>query len=312
MQKILVTGGAGYIGSACVKDLCRQNFQVMVIDNLFKGRRELVEEKADFEKLDLLDRNKLFEYFEGKKIDAVIHFAAHKDAGASMKNAIQYSENLRMMINLLDAMAISKVYKIIFSSSAAIYGDPQNSPIDEAHTTEPINYYGFTKLACEGFLEWYRKIYGIDYVSLRYFNVAGDHGLNYLDPNAKNLFPIIRDVISGKSKELKIFGNDYETRDGTCVRDYIHLSDLVDAHLKALEFNGSGSFNLGTESGQTVLEVVAEFEKQIGKEISKKMVGRRKGDPAELIASSKKAEKELGWKSKRGLKEMVQSTLAVG
>ncbi|MDZ7612026.1 MAG: UDP-glucose 4-epimerase GalE [Candidatus Moranbacteria bacterium] len=308
-EKILVTGGAGYIGSACVKDLCRKGYQVEVVDNLSKGRRELVDKKAGFIKLDILDLEKLKNFIKEKNFDAVIHFASHKDAGASMEDAPLYSENIRAMINLLDSMVEHSIAKIIFSSSAAVYGDPQYSPADENHPLKPINYYGYTKMACEQLMQWYKLIHGIEFVSLRYFNVAGDHGLGYLDPYAKNLFPIIQDVLSGKREELQIYGDDYETRDGTGVRDYIHLSDLVEAHLKALELEGSDVFNLGTKEGQSVLEVVREFEKQSGKKIPRKFVPRRKGDPAELIADSSKAAKKLRWSARRGLAEMVESTL---
>jgi UDP-glucose 4-epimerase len=311
-MKTLVVGGAGYIGSACVRDLVKNDYKVEVIDNLLKGKKELVDEKADFTKLDILNEEDLEKFLQGKKFDAVMHFASHKDAGASMENACLYSENIRGMINLLNAMADHKIPKIIFSSSAAVYGDPRYNPIDEKHPLKPINYYGYTKQACEQLLQWYGLIHGINYISLRYFNAAGDHGLNYLDPNAKNLFPIIQDVISGKRKELEIYGDDYPTRDGTCVRDYIHLSDLVEAHLKALKYERSDIFNLGTEKGQTVLEVVREFESQIGKKIPKKIIGKRKGDPAELVAESKKAYEKMQWKPRKNLKDMVSSTLRVG
>ena len=310
-MKILVTGGAGYIGSACVKDLCEAGHEVLVLDNLFKGKKELVDPKAEFEKLDLLDRKNLFEFLEGKKFDSVIHFAAHKDAGASMIDGVQYSENIQMILNVLDVMVKNKIPQIIFSSSAAVYGDPEYLPMDEKHPTKPVNYYGETKLISEKLMDWYNQIYGINYVALRYFNVAGDHGLNYTDPNAKNLFPIIQDVLDGKREQLGIYGDDYETRDGTGVRDYIHLSDLVDAHVKSLGLKTSEIINLGTEKGQSVLEVVEEFEKQSGREVKKEVQPRRKGDHAEIFASSQKAEKVLGWKAQKGLPEMVESTLKV-
>lgn len=309
MQNILVVGGAGYIGSACVRRLCDKGCQVWVVDNLSKGRREAVDKRSKFKKLDILNRKDLEAFIKGKGFDALIHFAAHKDAGASMKEGSLYSENIRGMINLLDAMVEAGTSKIIFSSSAAVYGDPVYTPVDEKHPLNPINYYGYTKVNCEDLMKWYETIYGIEFVSLRYFNVAGDDGLGYTDPDAKNLFPIIQDVLSGKREKLQIYGDDYETRDGTCVRDYIHLSDLAEAHLKALEFRGSEIFNLGTESGQTVLEVIQEFENQSGREIPREITKRRKGDPPSLIADSKKARKKLNWKTQKGLKEMVESTL---
>jgi UDP-glucose 4-epimerase len=310
-MKILVTGGAGYIGSACVKDLCKKGHQVTVIDNLFKGKRELVDPKARFEKMDLLDRKKLLDFLGQEKFDSVIHFAAHKDAGASMQDAIQYSENIRMILNILDGMAENKIPQIVFSSSAAVYGDPEYLPMDEKHPVKPVNYYGETKLISEKLMDWYAQIYGIKYVALRYFNVAGDHGLNYIDPNAKNLFPIIQEVLDGKREKLEIYGDDYETRDGTGVRDYIHLSDLVEAHIKSLNLKSSEIINLGTGKGQSVLEVVTEFEKQSGREVKKVFQARCQGDPAEIFASSKKAKNVLGWHAKKGLKEMVESTLRV-
>ncbi|MFO7807561.1 MAG: UDP-glucose 4-epimerase GalE [Candidatus Moraniibacteriota bacterium] len=309
MLRILIIGGAGYIGSACTKSLCEAGHDIEVVDNLSKGKKELVDKRAKFNELDILNDKKLREFLGKRNFDVVFHFASHKDAGASMQDAVKYSENISGMINLLNAMVENSIPKIVFSSSAAVYGNPEYTPVDEKHQLNPINYYGYTKLACEKMMDWYKNIHQIDYISLRYFNVAGDHGLGYLDPYAKNLFPIIQDVLFGDQKELQIYGKDYNTRDGTCIRDYIHLSDLVDAHLKTLEIKNSDIFNLGTKKGQTVLEVVKEFERQVGRNIPQKNIGRRKGDPAELVADYSKAQRILKWKPKRGLKEMVQSTL---
>ncbi len=305
MKKILVLGGAGYIGSACVKVLCDQGFSVTVIDDLSTGDKKYIDEKAKFFQKDIAeDKNAIDQHY-----DCVFHFAAHKFAGESMLNATKYSRNITGMINVLDAMVRHKIPKIIFSSSAAVYGHPQYLPIDEKHPLNPCNYYGFTKLKCEELIDWYSSIHGITYSSLRYFNVVGDLGLKYQERSSSNLFPVVMDVLSGKKDKLQIFGNDYETHDGTCIRDYVHLEDLIEAHILAMKQEGSDIFNLGTNTGYTVNEIIEEFEKQLDKKISKELAPRRAGDPARLVASSKKAETTLGWQVKKNLQEMIKSTL---
>ena len=202
MATILVTGGAGFIGSVAVKTLLSNGYSVVVVDNLSKGKKDLVDSKAKFYELDLVDD--LSKVFEENKIDAVIHFAAYKAVEESMENAVKYSSNITGTINLLNRMVEHNVKKIIFSSSAAVYGE-EKGVISEDNETNPCNYYGFTKLECEKIIEWYGKVYGIGYVSLRYFNVAGDGGLKYMDPDAKNIFPIIMEVLVGKREKVVVF-----------------------------------------------------------------------------------------------------------
>jgi UDP-glucose 4-epimerase len=265
-MRILVTGGAGYIGSACVHKLIKKH-EVVVVDNLSKGKKEFVDPKAEFYKLDLADRGALQKAFS-KKIDAVIHFAAYKAVEESMEDAVKYSDNITGTINLLDMMVKKGVRKIIFSSSAAVYGMPKKEIVDEDAETKPINYYGYTKLACEQIIGWYSNIHAIEHVNLRYFNVAGDSGLGYVDPDAKNIVPILMEVLSGKRKKLTVFGNDYKTRDGTCIRDYIDVNDLVDAHILALDVEGSHVINLGTSKGSSVLELINATEKVTKKKLA--------------------------------------------
>lgn len=306
-MKILVTGGAGYIGSACTKALCDKKYNVTVIDNLSTGNIKYVDKRAIFIKEDLLNEKSLFKKINDN-YDILIHFVAHKNAGISMQDPILYSQNIQIMLNVLKLMIEKNIKKIIFSSTAAVYGDPIYVPVDELHPTNPANYYGFTKLVCEDLIKWYSNIYGIKYTILRYFNVAGDCGLNYID-NSANLFNVIKKVILKENKMLNIYGNDYKTRDGTCIRDYIHINDLIDAHILAINDQKNNIFNLGTKKGYTVNEVINEFEKQLNKKIPKKIIERRKGDIPILIASYQKAKKMLKWSPKYTLSDMVKSTL---
>ena len=307
-KKILVTGGAGYIGSVTVKKLLDDGYSVTVIDNLHKGKKELVDKRAIFYKLDVTNLSSLEKKLIGNKFDAIIHFAGLKDAGASMIEPDFYKNNIIGIINLVKIAPKLGIKQFIFSSSAAVYGEPKSELISENHLCDPTNFYGYTKLFGEHLLEWTRKLKKIEYVALRYFNVAGDGGLNYIDPNAKNIFNVIGEVLCKRKKVLEIFGADYETIDGTGVRDYIHVSDLADAHIKALNVKGSHIINLGSEKGYSVLEIVDEFEKISKKKIPVKIIERRAGDVATLIATSIKAKKILNWKPKLGLKDMVQST----
>lgn len=311
-MNILVTGGAGYIGSAVVKVLIAKGDSiVVVVDNLSKGKKELVEAQAKFYQGDLTNAEFLNQVFSENKIDVVIHFASYKAAGESMSSPEKYSDNIVGLINLLNCMIKFNVLKIIFSSSAAVYGNPQYNPIDEKHPLAPINYYGFTKLECERIVEWYCALKNIVGVKLRYFNVAGDAGLNYVDPDAQNIFPIIKEVLNGEREELTIFGNDYDTPDGTCIRDYIDINDLADAHVLALQLKDSEIINLGTGKGASVLELIKTFEELSGKIIRYIVGQRREGDPAVLVASNEKAKRVLGWEPKVSIKEMVRSTLNV-
>lgn len=308
-MNILVTGGAGYIGSTAVKSLIEKGHSVVVIDNLSKGIIELVHPKAKFYKIDLTDKNGLKKVFKNHNFDKIMHFSAYKAVGESMFNAVKYSDNITGMINLLNCMVEFKVPKIIFSSSAAVYGIPSKEIVDEETPVAPISFYGYTKLAMENLIEWYSKIHKISYIALRYFNVAGDSGLKYIDPEANNIFPIIMEVINGKRDKLTIFGNDYKTKDGTCIRDYIDVNDLVDAHILALDCEFNGVINLGTGKGFSVKELLDSFVEVYGKKIPFEYGKRREGDPAALIASNIKAKKFLSWNPKRDVKEMIRSTL---
>ncbi|MCA9496427.1 MAG: UDP-glucose 4-epimerase GalE [Nanoarchaeota archaeon] len=309
VKNILVAGGAGYIGSICVKRLVEEGYGVFVVDNLSKGKKDLVDSKAELFVGDINNYDFLNDVFSKVKFDAVIHFAALKDAGESMFEPVKYSDNAISTINILKAMTQFGVKKIIFSSSAAVYGESEKDVISEEDECNPVNFYGFTKLEGERFMEWYRKLGKLDYVALRYFNVAGDGGLNYIDPNAKNIFPIIGEAVAGIRDKVSVFGDDYDTRDGTCIRDYIHVVDLVEAHLLALELEGSHKINLGTSNGYTVKELIDAFSKVSGIQVPYEVVGRRKGDPACLLASCTKAKELMGWEAKLGLDEMVRSTV---
>lgn len=309
-QRILVPGGAGYIGSACVQNLCDGGYAVTVIDNLRRGKRDKVDPRAGFVQLDIADRENLHDLMRDGKFDAVMHFAAHKDVGESMRDAVLYSENVRNMVNVLDGMVGAGIPKIIFSSSAAVYGEAQFLPITEDHPVAPVNYYGITKRMCEQLMEWYHRIHGLNYVSLRYFNVAGDVGLNYLDPQAGNLFFIILEVLRGNRDHLTVYGDDYPTRDGTCVRDYLHLADLARAHTLCVEKADNIALNFGTGAGTTVQEILSAFESELGHPLPVQMGERRTGDVPALAASSAQAEKLLGWQPEKTLTDMVRSTLA--
>jgi len=307
MPRILVTGGAGYIGSACVKSLIEKGYEVTIVDNLSKGLKRLIHPKARFIEVDLADKEKLSKVFF-EKIDAVIHFAAYKAVGESMKNPKKYSDNITGTINLLDAMSLYKVKKIIFSSSAAVYGVPNAPLLKEETPCEPINYYGFTKLECERIISWYSKINGINYVSLRYFNVAGDCGLHYVDPEAENVFPILMEVIQGKRDKFVIYGKDYDTRDGTCIRDYVDVNDLVEAHIYALNAGRNEIINLGTSNGVSVKELVDITIDVTGVNFPYIFGEKRAGDAPIVVASNLKAKKILKWMPKKTVRDMIKST----
>ncbi|MEK6939059.1 MAG: UDP-glucose 4-epimerase GalE [Nanoarchaeota archaeon] len=308
-MNILVTGGAGYIGSVAVKELIKAGHEVIVIDNLIKGNIKLIDPRAIFYQGDLIDLKFLEKVFSQHRFEAVLHFAGYKAAGESMELPQKYSDNFIGTINLLNALVKYKVPKIIFSSSAAVYGEPKYTPIDENHPLEPINYYGFTKLESERIIDWYSKLKGIVGIKLRYFNVAGDGGLNYTDPDAKNIFPIIQEVISGKRDKLMIFGDDYPTSDGTCIRDYIDVNDLVRAHILALKLERSETINLGTATGTSVKEIISLTEETLRIKLAHLYGPRRDGDPAILTASNEKAKKLLGWVPEKSIKDMIKSSL---
>lgn len=306
-MNILVVGGAGYIGSHCVKKLADEKYNVYVIDNLSKGHIQAVDKRAKFFCGDLCDNRFLNEFFKLNKIDAVIHFAAMSLVGESVEKPLDYfRNNVIGMQLLLENMLKYDVKKIIFSSSAAVYGEPKNIPITENDETNPTSPYGESKLIMEKIMKWADKAYGIKYVALRYFNVAGaanDGSIGEVHIPETHLIPKILGVCLGKEELLTIYGNDYDTKDGTCIRDYIHIDDLIDAHILALKhlIDGGESkiYNLGSESGFSVKEILDATIKVTGINISYKIGDRRPGDPSILIASSNKIKKELKWIPKK-------------
>ncbi|HZH58916.1 MAG TPA: UDP-glucose 4-epimerase GalE [Metabacillus sp.] len=303
---VLVCGGAGYIGSHAVSELLDRNEEVVVVDNLQKGHLPAVLEGAKFYNGDLRDEAFLKSVFQENEIEAVIHFAADSLVGESVEKPLQYYENnVYGTMCLLKVMTEFDVKKIVFSSTAATYGEAENIPIVETDPTVPTNPYGETKLAVEKMLKWSEQAYGLKYVVLRYFNVAGAHMEGKLgedhDPET-HLIPIILQVALGDREKIMIFGDDYKTEDGTCIRDYIHVTDLADAHILAIEKlrkeNRSATYNLGNGNGFSVKEVIETARKVTGHPIPAEVAPRRAGDPAILIASSEKAINELGWKPK--------------
>ncbi len=303
-MKVLVTGGAGYIGSHVVLDLVEAGHEVVILDNLSLGCRENVNGSAKFVLGSTLNTDDLDSVLSSG-IDAVIHLAAFKAAGESMVDPDKYSlNNLNGTSNLLNAMMKHDVKTFVFSSSAAVYGYPEYLPVDEDHSLKPINYYGFTKLVIEQKLEWYRQLKGLKFAALRYFNAAGydvNGTLSGLEKNPQNLLPIVMEVASGVRKSMNVFGNDYDTNDGTGIRDYIHVNDLASAHESALDYlqdNDSFTVNLATGAGYSVMDVIKEAEAISGHTIKYNIVDRRPGDPAELIAASKQANELLNWEAK--------------
>lgn len=316
-MRILVVGGAGYIGSHVVKALLDAQFQVRVFDDLSTGQEINLFPNAEFVKGTILDEQALKEALNG--VDGVVHLAAKKAVGESMACPEKYAQNnLTGTINLLNAMAEKNVKNFVFSSSAAVYGTPQTPQIDETHPLNPINFYGFTKLEIERLLSWYDTLKGIKFIALRYFNAVGyDKGgaCLGLEKNPQNLLPIIMETIVGAREKMQIFGTDYPTQDGTCVRDYIHVSDLASAHVSALryltEHHTSHSLNLGTESGHSVLEMVKRATELI-KPFAYETAPRRAGDPAFLTAKAQKARQLLGWEALNSdLDNIILTTWAV-
>lgn len=301
---ILVLGGAGYIGSHTVYELIDAGREVVVADNLITGFRAAVHPKAKFYQIDLRNRTELDELFENEEIDGVIHFAAFSQVGESMSKPLKYYENnLWGTTVLLQSMVAHGVDKIVFSSTAATYGEPERIPILENDRTQPTNCYGETKLAMEKMMRWTGGAHPLHYVALRYFNACGAHmsgSIGEAHNPETHLIPLILQVPLGKREKISIFGDDYPTKDGTCVRDYIHVTDLAQAHILALDYLMKGGesnvFNLGNGVGFTVKEVIDVARSVTGHPIPAEISPRRAGDPAQLVASSEKAKTVLGWK----------------
>jgi UDP-glucose 4-epimerase len=315
MSRILVIGGAGYIGSHVAAAFLDRGDEVAVFDNLSSGCRENLFEGAAFVHGDILDYPLLSNTMR-TGFDAIIHLAALKAAGESMTAPEKYSvNNICGTVNILNAASEARVPRIVFSSSAAVYGAPQYVPVDEGHPTEPINYYGFTKLEIERFLAWYERLRGIRYAALRYFNAAGYDArgrVKGLEKNPQNLLPIVMEVAAGMRKSMAIFGDDYDTEDGTGVRDYIHVSDLADAHLRALDYiahnNASITVNLGSENGISVKSMLDTARRITGRTIPADVAARRSGDAATMVASSKMALRLLGWRPRNSSCDTLVAT----
>lgn len=300
-MKVLVTGGAGYIGSVVVEGLIQRKYDVVVVDNLQSGHKGAIHQDAKFFQFDIGDEEKLGKVFGRYQIDSVVHLAADSIVESSMKNpGCFFQNNISSSINLLNVMVRYGVSRIIFSSSAAVYGIPERVPIIEEQLKVPVNAYGETKLIIENLMKWYENAHGLKHVSLRYFNAAGaseTHGEDHRPET--HLIPNLLKVALGARNQVNIYGNDYPTRDGTCVRDYVHVADIASAHILALEKIEDlryRVYNLGNGEGYTVKEVLDATTRVTGNVIDYKCCPRRLGDPASLVASSDLARRELGWK----------------
>lgn len=314
-KTILVAGGAGYIGSHTVKYLLKNDYNVVVVDNLIYGHKEAVLTK-NFEQIDLADKKALDGVFKKYKIDAVIHFAAFTYVGESVTQPQKYYwNNVVNTLNLLDVMIENDVKNIVFSSTCATYGNPQYTPIDEKHPQSPINPYGKTKLMMEQIMADYETAYGLKYVALRYFNAAGcdaDGELGESHDPETHLIPLVLKAIKGDIPQINVFGTDYETEDGTCIRDYIHVEDLADAHMLAVEklFSDKTSYciNLGTGIGTSVKEIIKASEEVTGQKVPLVYGERRAGDPAKLYAANEKSKEVLSWNPKyTDIKEIIKT-----
>ena len=318
-QSILVIGGAGYIGSHIVLGLCQHDYDVTVFDNLSTGYEINVDSQAELVKGDILNIDELKNVFT-KSYDVVFHFAALKAAGESMLEPGKYANaNITGTINILNQMAKSGVQNIIFSSTAAVYGIPEYLPIDENHSLNPVNFYGFTKLEIERILFWFRELKGINFAALRYFNAAGydpNGRITEIERNPANLLPIVMETAVGIRESMLVFGNDYDTADGTGIRDYIHVTDLASAHLKAMDYiikkKENLTLNLATGRGYSVLDIIAQVKEVTDIDIPFKVVARRPGDLAELVAVSKLAQRMINWECKySGIETILESMWTV-
>jgi UDP-glucose 4-epimerase len=299
--RILVTGGAGYVGGTVAELLLQKGHEITIYDNLCHGHRSMVPAKAEFIEGDLADRSRLEQIFASWKFDGVMHFAALIEAGESMKKPeLYFRNNSASTLTLFEAMLAKGVNRLVFSSTAAVYGEPESTPIREDAPLRPTNTYGESKLLVEHMLTWLNRVHGFRYASLRYFNVAGAvEGRGEAHEPESHLIPLILDVALGKRKSIKIFGQDYPTPDGTCIRDYVHVQDLAHAHLLAFEALNDRDrliYNIGNGHGFTIREVIESARRVTGHPIPVEEAERRPGDPAVLIASSEKIERELGWK----------------
>lgn len=315
-MRLLVLGGAGYIGSHTALELIKKGHEVIVVDNLVTGYEKAIPDKAVFYQGDIRNFDFLDNLFKKERIDAVIHFAAYSLVGESVTNPLKYYDNnLYGTKVLLEAMIKNNVNKIVFSSTAATYGEPENIPILESDRTCPTNPYGETKLAMEKMFHWASKAHGLSYVSLRYFNACGADATGQIgeahNPES-HLIPLVLQVPNGKRESVSIYGTDYDTPDGTCIRDYIHVTDLAEAHILAVEYLANGGesdiFNLGNGVGYSVREVIETARNVTGHPIPATEVPRRAGDPARLVASGEKAKRVLGWEPKiKQLDEIIAS-----
>jgi UDP-glucose 4-epimerase len=314
---ILVTGGAGYIGSHVVKLLCDEGYAVVILDNFSLGQRENVDPRAILIEGDVLKESDLKRAF-AHGIKVVIHFAAWKAAGESMTDPGKYAwNNICGTLFLMNTLIKQGVKYFVFSSSAAVYGNPHYLPIDEKHPLDPTNYYGYTKVAIEQNLSWYGKLKGLRFSALRYFNATGydiDGRIKGKEQNPTNLSPVVMEVLAGIRPALEVFGKDYSTADGTCIRDYIHVSDLASAHLLAMNYIIDNDrdliVNLGTGRGHSVMEVIQTAEEITGKKVNYKIVGRRAGDTEELVASSELANRLLKWQAQYSDLPTIFKTMA--
>lgn len=315
-HKVLVIGGAGYIGSHVVRALLKNDFAVTVYDNLSTGQECNLFADAQFIRGDILDFQMLRQTMS-EGYDAVVHLAAKKAVGESMDNPQKYAlNNLNGSVNIFNAMIDSGVKNVVFSSSAAVFGMPQYMPVDEQHPVCPINFYGYTKLKIEELMDWYSRLKDFHYIALRYFNAVGyaaDGSIKGREKNPQNLLPIVMEVATGKRQKMQVLGNDYDTPDGTCVRDYIHVEDLASAHVAAirqlLQNGDSHVINLGTNKGTSVLEIIEAVERVTGRKIAYEFAPRRVGDPAILVATNQKAQKVLNWQPDYvNIDEIIQTT----
>ena len=305
-MKILIVGGAGYIGSHVVLEAIKAGHEVVVFDDLSSGFKENIDKSIPVFKGSTLSEKDLSSVMNSDCFGSVIYLAAHKAAGESMTDPIKYANNnIIGGINLIKACIRNNIDKFIFSSSAAVYGNPEYTPIDESHSLNPINYYGYTKLVIERNLHWFSKLEGMRYAALRYFNAAGydvDQKITNKEIKSQNLIPVVMEVATGHQKDFNIFGGDYSTKDGTGVRDYIHVSDLAKAHLSSLDYLSKRDedllINLGTGEGHSVLDVIKMIKKVSNKNVVYNIINRREGDPNIVIAGSEKAKKLIDWNPK--------------